>query len=119
MKKFINSFKYAFNGIISSFRSERNMKVHIVIKFLVILTGILLNINKVEWLICILCFGLVISSELFNTSIEIIVNMISPNKNDNAKRIKDISAGAVLVNAIVSFVVGVIIFLPKIIIIFK
>lgn len=113
-KKTINSFKYAFEGIISSFKTERNMKIHIIIMILVIIAGILLKINKYEWIICIICFSIVISGELFNTAIETVVDMVMPYKNEKAKLAKDISAGAVLVMAIGSAIIGLIIFVPKI-----
>ena len=113
-KKLINSFKYAIQGIFSSFKTERNMKIHIFIMFLVIAFGIILKINKYEWIICVLCFAIVISGELFNTAIETVVDMVMPYKNDKAKIAKDISAGAVLTLAIGAAIVGVIIFVPKI-----
>ena len=113
-KKLINSFKYAIQGIFSSFKTERNMKIHIFIMFLVIISGIILKINKYEWIICVLCFAIVISGELFNTAIETVVDMVMPYKNDKAKIAKDISAGAVLTLAIGAAIVGVIIFVPKI-----
>ena len=65
-KKLYNSFKYAFQGIIRSFKKERNMKIHISIMILVILLGIILKIQKIEWIICIILFGLVISLEMIN-----------------------------------------------------
>ena len=113
-KKLINSFKYAIQGIFSSFKTERNMKIHIFIMFLVIAFGIILKINKYEWIICVLCFAIVISGELFNTAIETVVDMVMPYKNDKAKIAKDISAGAVLTLAIGAAIVGVIIFVTKI-----
>lgn len=113
-KKIANSFKYAFEGIISSFKTERNMKIHVIVMILVIIVGILLKINKYEWIICIICFSIVISGELFNTAIETVVDMVMPNKNEKAKLAKDISAGAVLVMAIGSAIIGLIIFVPKI-----
>lgn len=114
-KKIINSFKNAFNGMIVSFKQERNMKIHISIMFLVILLGIIFKIKTVEWIICIICFALVIGGELFNTVIEITVDIAMPNFNEKAKKAKDISAGAVLVLAIASAIIGFIIFVPKII----
>lgn len=114
-KKMINSFKNAFNGMIVSFKQERNMKIHISIMFLVILLGIIFKIKTVEWIICIICFALVIGGELFNTAIEITVDIAMPNFNEKAKKAKDISAGAVLVLAIASAIIGFIIFVPKII----
>ena len=114
-KKLINSFKYAFKGIGSSLKSERNMKIHFAMMALVIIAGILLNISMWEWIICFILFGLVISLEMVNTAIEIVVDMVSPEYNLKAGHVKDIAAGAVLVNAIVAFIVGLLIFLPKII----
>lgn len=113
-KNILYSFKYAFTGIISSIKKERNMKIHISIMTIVMLLGIVLKIQKIEWIICIILFGLVISLEMINTSIEIVVDMVMPNKNENAKNAKDISAGAVLIVAITSLIIGLIIFIPKI-----
>ena len=114
-KKIINSFKYAIQGVLSSFKTERNMKIHFFIMLLVIIAGIVFKINKYEWIICILCFAIVISGELLNTAIETIVDMVMPYKNEKAKLAKDISAGAVLVLAIGSAISGLIIFIPKVI----
>lgn len=114
-KKLINSFKYAWEGIVSSFKTERNMKIHILVMLIVILAGIWLKLSGFEWLICVLLFAVVISSELFNTAIETIVDMVMPYKNEKAKLAKDVSAGAVLIVAIAAVVIGGIIFIPKII----
>ena len=113
-KKIINSFKYAIEGSIASFKSERNMKIHVLATIIVVILGLILKINIVEWCFCIISIVLVISAELLNTAIENIVDMISPEKNEKAKLIKDISAGAVLVLAIGAFIIGMIIFIPKI-----
>ncbi len=117
--KLINSFKYAIRGIKSALKSEQNMKVHFIIMELVILMAIILNINTFEWLIILICFMSVISSELFNTAMEKCVDLASPKFNELAKLAKDISAGAVLVTAFFSALIGLIIFLPKIIIFVK
>ena len=114
MKKIRNSFKYAIEGIWTSFKTERNMKIHIFIIILVIIAGIILKINKSEWIICIILFAIVIGSELFNTSIETIVDMVMPEKNEKAKIAKDVSAGAVLVVAIGAAIIGLVIFVPRI-----
>ena len=113
-KKLANGFKYAGRGIISSLKTERNMKIHFIIMLLVILFGALLKIDKYEWLICIICFALVIGGELFNTAIEVVVDIAMPYRNEKARIAKDISAGAVLVLAIASAIIGLIIFVPKI-----
>ena len=114
-KKLFNSFKYAIEGIISSFKTERNMKIHIIIMILVIILSALLKISVTEWIICLILFALVISAELFNTAIETTVDLAMPEKNDKAKLAKDVSAAAVLVIALSSAIIGLIIFVPKII----
>ena len=113
-KKLMNSFKYAIQGILSSFKNERNMKIHVFIMILVISAGIILKINKYEWIVCILCFAIVIGGELFNTAIETVVDMVMPYKNEKAKLAKDVSAGAVLILAMGAAICGLIIFVPKI-----
>ncbi len=113
-KNLLYSFGYAFQGIYSSFKSERNIKIHIFMMFLVILFGILLEISLLEWFVCIILFIIVIAGELFNTAIETVVDMVSPNKSEKAKLAKDISAGGVLVLTVGAFIIGVFIFIPKI-----
>lgn len=114
-KKLINSFKYAFSGIVTAFKSEKNMKIHFTMMMLVIIFGIFLKISLNEWLVCIMLFCMVIGSEMINTAVENVVNLAMPTKNEVAKNAKDISAGAVLVFAIGSAIIGLIIFIPKII----
>lgn len=118
MKKLLKNFKYAFEGIFTGIKEEQNMKVHIVIMILVIIFGIMLKISTIEWIICIVLFGLVISMELINTAIENTVDLVTKEKNEQAKIAKDVAAGAVLVSAIASAIIGLIIFVPKVISIF-
>ena len=106
-------------SIISSFYSERNMKIHIVAIILVVILGIFLKIDEYEWIICIILFGVVVAGELFNTAIETAVDLAMPEINEKAKLAKDISAGAVLVIAIGAAISGLIIFIPKILEIIK
>ena len=114
-KKLINSFKYAFTGMWSAYKSERNMKIHIAVAILVILFGIFLQISTYEWLACIVCFAMLIGAEMFNTAIETVVDIAMPKKDERAKKAKDVAAGGVLVFAIGSAIIGSIIFIPKII----
>ena len=114
IKRLINSFKYAFEGIFISFKKERNMKIHIIMAILVVILGMFFEITKIEWIICIFAIAIVIASELFNTAIETIVDMITTEKNEKAKIAKDVSAGAVLINAIGAAIIGITIFTPKI-----
>mgnify|MGYP002542163266 FL=1 len=114
-KKLINSFKCAIQGIIQAIKTERNVKIHITIMILVIISGIVLKIAKQEWITCIILFGLVISLELVNSAIETTVDIAMPEINEKAKNAKDIAAGAVLISAISSAIIGLTIFIPKII----
>ena len=82
---------------------------------IVIALGIFLKLSKIEWCIIIITIVIVISAELFNTAIETVVDMVSPQKNPQAKLVKDIAAAAVLVLAIGAAVIGIIIFGPKIV----
>ncbi len=115
MKRFFKGFTYAWDGIVAVFKSETNMKVHVSIAIAVIILGFLFRISQMEWLAILICIGLVFSSEIFNTAFETLVNKVSPEQDPLAGKTKDIAAGAVLVNAIISVVVGVIIFLPKLV----
>lgn len=114
--KIFNSFKYAIQGIISGIKKEKNMKIHILIMTIVIIMGLFFNINTTEWIICIILFSIVIAGELFNTAIETVVDMITLEKNEKAKIAKDVSAGGVLVLSIGSAIIGIYIFMPKIIV---
>ena len=117
-KNLIDSFKHAFEGIGVAIKSERNLQIHIAIMFLVIIFGIILKISVVEWFVCLLLLGGVISLEMINTAIETTVDLITMERNPKAKLAKDASAGAVLVMAIVSVIIGLIIFVPKILEVF-
>ena len=114
-KNVITSFKYAFQGVFSAIKTERNLKIHISIMILVIIAGIFFKISKMEWIICIILFGLVISLELVNSAIETTVDIAMPEINEKAKNAKDMAAGAVLVSAIAAAIIGLIIFVPKLI----
>ena len=113
-KKLRNSFKYAFEGIAEAWKTEQNLKIHFVIMALVIIAGFILKISAMEWIVCLLLFAIVISLELINTAIETTVDIAMPEINEKAKYAKDIAAGAVLFSAMISVIVGLIIFLPKI-----
>ena len=107
------SFYHAFCGIKDNVVRERNLKIHIMIMVIVILLGLLLKINTMEWMICLILFGLVISLELVNTAIEVTIDIYIQEFDEKAKLAKDTAAGAVLVTAFVSIVIGLIIFIPK------
>ena len=106
------SFGYAFEGIWTGIRNERNMKIHCLAIIVVTLTGTLFQITAMEWCICLLLFALVAALELVNTAIEAVVDLVTEEKKPLAKIAKDTAAGAVLFAAIISVIIGCIIFLP-------
>lgn len=107
------SFSYALEGIKAAYKEEPNIKIHLTIAGLVLVSAILLGFTLVEWLILILTISIVIIVELINTSIEDAINLLHPEIHPLAKRAKDVMAAAVLASAICASVVGLLLFLPK------
>lgn len=115
MNKRIKSFGYAWKGIKSFINREPNAWIHCTAIVLVTIAGFGFGITRTEWLIVILCFGIVLAAEGFNTAIERLVNLVSPEHNPIAGDVKDIAAGAVLICAVAAAIVGFIIFIPYLI----
>ena len=107
------SFGYAFEGIFAVIKKERNMQIHCCMMVLVILAGLFFQISAVEWCICCVLFGLIMSLELVNTAVESVVDLVTEERRPLAKLAKDAAAGAVLLASIMAAVAGLIIFLPK------
>ena len=95
-------------------KEEHNARIHLFATIIVLLAGFVFRISTNEWIAIILSIGFVISLEIINSAIENIADFISPEKNEKIKKIKDLSAAGVLISAITSFVIGLIIFVPKI-----
>jgi len=112
--RILDSFKNASEGFLSALKTERNLRVHIALSFLATGLGLFLRINMTEWAILVLVISAVFMTEFFNTALEYLVNFASPEKNDLARKAKDISAAAVLIVATASVIIGGIIFLPRI-----
>lgn len=110
----INSFKFAFNGLFFLVKNEKNAWIHLAATLFVTALGILIKLNPAEWLFILLAIFLVWITELLNTAIEELVNLVEPNTHPKAKIIKDLAAGAVLSSAIFAVIVGLIVILPKI-----
>ena len=113
MKKLIRSFGYAFKGVAYATSSQLNFRIHLGATVLAILMGYLLKISIGEWQWIALCITLVLVTEIFNTMIETLVDLVSPGYNEKAGHIKDMSAGAVVIAALFAVITGLIIFLPK------
>lgn len=119
LKRLVKSFKYAFEGVKYVLKTQPNMKIHFIVGFIAILLGIFFNISEGEWLSLVLVIGFVIILEFINTAIESLVDLYTERFNFLAKVSKDVGAATVLVMAIISVIVGLIIFLPKIILLIQ
>jgi diacylglycerol kinase (ATP) len=116
---FFKSFKYAFRGIYYAFKFNRNIRIHFIAAILVIIASILLKVNAFEMGILGVMILLVICTEMINTAIEEVVNLLTNEHRVEAKIAKDVSAGMVLLTAIGSIIVGVLVFTPYVLKLFK
>lgn len=112
-----SAFKCAAQGIIDT-AHERNFHIELCFMALSIVLGFVFCISTFEWLVVVICFGLVLGGECINSSIEAIVDLASPEYHELARKSKDAAAGGVLLFSIASFVVGLIIFAPRILSLF-
>ena len=109
----LQAFKCAFEGIFATAK-ERNFKIELCFMTLAIVLGLVFSISFLEWLCVIICFGLVLGGEVINSAIEAVVDLASPEYHELAKKAKDCAAGGVLLFSIASFVIGCLIFIPRI-----
>ena len=115
--RLIKSFGYAFTGIYDLLRSEPNTRIHLLATVCALIAGFLLRILKTEWCIIMIVIALVWAAEAFNTAIEKLTDHLFPEYHETARLAKDVAAGAVLVCAIAALVCGLVIFIPKIMVI--
>ena len=115
IKRLRKSFGYAFKGIDDVIEHEPNMKIHVVVAILVVIMAFILKVSTIEWIILVLLIGAVLAAETINTTIENLVDMYTKEYDEKAKIVKDTAAGTVLIFAITSAIIGLIIFIPKII----
>lgn len=115
IKKRIKSFSYAFSGLKVLFREEHNSWIHAVAAVLAVAMGFLFRISPMEWIAVVIVIGMVFTAEIINSSIERTADFVKAERDDRKRDIKDLGAAAVLVCAIAAAVVGIIIFIPKII----
>ena len=116
INRLVKSFTYAFDGLKYAFKYEQSILVHTLATILVIIAGIFFKISLTEWLVLALIIGLVIATELINTSIEATIDLVTKDVHPLAKVAKDTAAAAVLVFGLTAIVIGCIIFLPKILV---
>ncbi len=113
VRKLVDSFSFALDGIKQAFQSERNLRIHVIIGLLIIILGILLGLTRVEFIILLFVISLVLVMELFNTVVERIIDLVSPNYHPRAKVIKNIAAGAVLISSLNAAVIGFLLFYSR------
>lgn len=113
LKQRANAFRYAWQGIFYLFRHETHARIHLVAAVLVVITGFLVHISQWEWCAVLICIGGVFMAEAFNTSIEKLADKVSRQHDPLIGIAKDVAAGAVLLFVIASVAVGLIIFVPK------
>lgn len=113
IKARLKSFTYAFNGLRVMFKNEHNAWIHSFATLCTVTTGIIFNLSALEWVAIIFAIVLVIAGETFNSAIEKLCDVVQSNRDERIGKIKDMSAGAVLLCAIAAVAVGLLIFVPK------
>ena len=111
-RNLFDSFKYAIAGWKYALRTQRNTHIHLSVAAVVVLIGVWLGLPLRDWAVLVLTVGFVLVSEMLNTVAETIVDLISPGYHPLAKVIKDVTAGAVLLTAAVSVIVGLLVLGP-------
>lgn len=109
------SFIPAFNGLWILIKEDHNSRIHLTATVIVITAGIVFDISSYEWIAIIFAIGLVFAVEIINTVVENLADLITIDKHPTIKKIKDLSAAAVLISAITALLIGLVVFVPKII----
>ncbi len=110
----IKSFGFAFEGIAFSFKKGTHFKIHVIFAFLVAVLGFIFSISITQWLVIILIASAVLAAETANTAIEETCNVLHPEHHPGLKLAKHCAAGAVLILSIAAIIIGLLIFVPKI-----
>ena len=110
IRRRIRSFGHAFRGLFSLFRDETNAKIHLAAVVIVTAGGIWRGLTPFDWALIVMCFGAVISAEAFNTSIERLADVVSPDTDPRIRTVKDLAAAGVLVVALAAVGVGIVVF---------
>lgn len=113
MMRFLRGVRHALSGLGHAVRRERNFRIELVLGLAAVAMGWWLRISRTEWLAVVICCGLVLSAELFNTAIERLADVVGTDRSEKVRVVKDVAAGAVLLAAVVSLAVGVAVFLPR------
>ncbi len=110
VRKMLRSFKYAVAGIIALFRYENNARFHLVAALAVIIIGLSVGLNYLDWTIILIAIGGVWAAEAFNTAVEKLCDVVSPDFHPQIKAVKDLAAAGVLIMAVIAALIGTIVF---------
>ncbi len=112
------SFAFAFKGISEFIKTQHNGWIHLFAAAAVTVAGVYFKLSASEWVMVVFAMGFVFSSEIMNTAVEYLVDLVSPDFNKTAGKVKDLAAAAVLLAAITAAIIGMIVFFPKVIALF-
>lgn len=115
VKKRIKSFSYALKGIFYMMRTQHNFWIQIIVGLLAVFLGFVFNISRFEWGLVLLSCGMVLTAETFNSAIETLADTVNSEPDPKIGLVKDLAAGAVLISAIAAAIIGLIIFVPKLV----
>lgn len=111
-RNIVEAFRFAFSGLWYALRTQRNVRIHLVIAVVAVALGLWLGLSPTQWAVLTLTIGFVLASEMLNTVAETLVDLVSPGYHPLAKVVKDVTAGAVLLAAIVAVIVGLLVLGP-------
>ena len=114
INRFKNSFKYSIAGLKYAYKYEQSMTIHFFMTALVIILGVFFKVSIAEWAILLILIGIILATELINTALEALVDLVSPDYHELAKVAKDCASAAVFVYSIVAALIGLVVFVPKI-----
>lgn len=117
--RLVDSFTYAIQGLWHAVKTEKNFQIHLTAALIVSICGFTFRLSKVEWLFILICIFGMFSLELLNSAIEKTIDLVTEEIRPLAKQAKDMAAGAVLIYAVMTVVIGLIIFIPKIVELFR
>jgi len=115
----VSSFKFAFNGLADAFKNEPNLRIHSLFALVALAAGFFFQLSRFEWIILIFIISWVFVMELLNTTLESMVDLVSPELHPKAKVAKDVAAAGVLISAFLSLVIAGFLFLPKILLLLE
>jgi diacylglycerol kinase (ATP) len=115
----LRSFANAFSGIGVMLKGEHNFRIHVFVLLVAVICGFIFNLSPAEWILIVIVSGMVLAAECFNTALEYLSDEVSVEFSERIKKVKDIAAAGVLFTAIAAAIAGLIIFVPRVILIFK